>query len=392
MSATDRYLHRATRGLWGQRKRDALMELRGAIEDKIYRHRLCGLSEIEAERAALRDLGSPAAIARELGVVHTGPQVMRVTLLLGVAGLLGMRAAAQLPTVQAVPVPVEVNCTFDDAKLARFSPADQTMVLERIAKAGGRAAYEAACRARVDDGSMNDLVSLPDVLAALRSAGVETRTLPGLDSWVQFRLPGDQWQSVDLTGATVPVPAAAGPFVFAAGLVNLLRGSFVGTLKLTGIVNPILHLGAARMQLGTAARPVRATNVVSLAVADEFEHQLARVSGSGEVPTVHSSADDGPHASRTRLAVPGPDGTLYALVGTEDRQFRLAVRAAQRGTVELPCDCGTVAFGQTGDLKMLLDWNRQGRTGLLVYAVNATDLHDVKLTPVPAAQVTREEP
>ena len=113
MSATDRYLHRATRGLWGQRKRDALMELRGAIEDKIYRHRLCGLSEIEAERAALRDLGSPAAIARELGVVHTGPQVMRVTLLLGVAGLLGMRAAAQLPTVQAVPVPVEVNCTFD---------------------------------------------------------------------------------------------------------------------------------------------------------------------------------------------------------------------------------------------------------------------------------------
>ena len=30
---TGRYLNRATRGLWGQARRDARLELRGAIED-----------------------------------------------------------------------------------------------------------------------------------------------------------------------------------------------------------------------------------------------------------------------------------------------------------------------------------------------------------------------
>ena len=63
MSGTDQFIRHATRGLWGQKKRDAALELRGAIEDKIYRHQLCGLSELEAEQAALRDLGSPHAIA-----------------------------------------------------------------------------------------------------------------------------------------------------------------------------------------------------------------------------------------------------------------------------------------------------------------------------------------
>ncbi|WP_019588043.1 permease prefix domain 1-containing protein [Deinococcus apachensis] len=71
MRETEVYLNRATRGLWGQKRRDAQTELRGAIEDKVYRYRLLGLSEAEAARAALRDLGSPHAIARDLSRVHT---------------------------------------------------------------------------------------------------------------------------------------------------------------------------------------------------------------------------------------------------------------------------------------------------------------------------------
>ena len=50
--------------------------------------------EAQAEASALRDLGSPAAIARGLGEVHTAPQTLQVLAFVGVAGLLGFQAAA----------------------------------------------------------------------------------------------------------------------------------------------------------------------------------------------------------------------------------------------------------------------------------------------------------
>uniref|UniRef100_UPI002869876A permease prefix domain 1-containing protein n=1 Tax=Deinococcus sp. TaxID=47478 RepID=UPI002869876A len=283
MNVVERYLKRATRGLWGQKKRDATTELRGAIEDKIYRHRLCGLSAIEAERAALRDLGSPALISRDLNRVHTGPQVMRLALLLGVAGVLGVHAAAQLPMIHAAPVPLAEACRYDEAKLAQFSSEDRAMVRARIDKAGGRANYEAACRVRNLVAVQNDLLSLPDLISALRAAKVEVQTLPGLDSYLQLRLPGGDWQGVILTGATVDVPTASGSaqtYVFAAGLINVIRGSFTGEVRVSGTVNPVLHIGPARMQLGTAERPVQASNLHSFAVADELTRLMNSASAT----------------------------------------------------------------------------------------------------------------
>ena len=94
MKETERFIRRATRSLWGQARRDAALELRGAVEDKLYRYSLLGLSAPEAERAALRDLGSPSAIARELGTVHSLPQGVKVGLFAGLAGLLSFQALA----------------------------------------------------------------------------------------------------------------------------------------------------------------------------------------------------------------------------------------------------------------------------------------------------------
>lgn len=94
MSRTERYLTQATRGLLGAKRIEARTELRGAIEDKIWRHTLAGLNPDDAETAALRDLGSPHAVARDLHRVHTPPSVLRATLLLGVAGLLSLQAVA----------------------------------------------------------------------------------------------------------------------------------------------------------------------------------------------------------------------------------------------------------------------------------------------------------
>lgn len=394
MTTTDQYLKRATRGLWGQKKREAVTELRGAIEDKIYQHRLCGLDELEAERAALRDLGSPAAIARDLNRVHTGPQVARMTLLLGVAGLLGVRAVAQIPTIRAAPVPLEEACTFDEAKLARYSPEDRAMVVKRISAAGGRANYEAECRARQPGKDDNALLRLADVIAALRAARIDVQTLPGLDAYLQLHLPGGDWQGVDLTYATIPVSSgtaaqasAAETYIYGAGLLNALLYSFTGPLRLTGVVNPTLHLGPAQMQLGTAEHPVRATNLYMFPVTDELSRLMAHASsGPATLPRISIAPDQNPNPAMSRLAIDAPDGRVYALVGSVDGGIEVTVRAAQGGTLELPCDCRTTPFSQTGDLNTLLDWARQGETGLLVYAVDVQDLRKLTLTPVPVAQ------
>ncbi|CAM3553854.1 permease prefix domain 1-containing protein [Deinococcus frigens] len=100
MTAIQRFLNQATRGLWGQKKRDSQAELIGAIEDKMCRYRLLGLNEVDAITAALRDLGSPAAIARELGEVRTLPQVMKTLLFIGIGATLSFQALAQVPAVQ----------------------------------------------------------------------------------------------------------------------------------------------------------------------------------------------------------------------------------------------------------------------------------------------------
>lgn len=176
MSEVERYLSRATRGLLGQKKREAVTELRGAIEDKIYRHRLCGLSELEAEQAAFRDLGSPSAIARDLNRVHTGPQVARMTLLLGVTGLLGFQAVAQITPVATAVLPQALRdfCTLPtDAEIRSMSIADQTRFRQVVAEKGGPAGYLEACRRDIAQAGGHALLRVKDVLTALATGGID---------------------------------------------------------------------------------------------------------------------------------------------------------------------------------------------------------------------------
>ncbi|PNY81760.1 permease prefix domain 1-containing protein [Deinococcus koreensis] len=398
MNAVERYLRRATHGLWGQKKRDALTELRGAVEDKVYRHQLSGLSEGEAVTAALRDLGSPAVIARELGRVHTVPSLLRATLLAGMTGLLGIQAAAQLPTIQAAPVPVGQLCTFDESALARFFPEDQLRIRERIKAAGGREQYEAACRVRQPDTGLNSLLRLSDLIAALRMAQVEARTIPGTEAFVQLKVPGEDWQGLNLNEAVHFLPTGPGtaakpgsrtePYVYAENLISQLLYSFKGPLRLSGVVNPTLHIGPAQMQVGTTQRPVRATNLYQWAVYEEVTRLMRLDSpASAPAPRLGLSPDDGPHAGYSQLKVNAQDGAVYALVGSMNGEIGLAVRAVRAGRLELPCDCRSTPFTQTDSLKTLLAQARRGQSALMVFALDASDLRHLQLTPVPTAQL-----
>jgi len=124
MTPTDRYLRQATLGLHGQARKAAELELRGTIEDRVWRLTLLGLTEADATQAALRDLGSPHAIARGLTRVHTLPRAALTAVLLGV------QALAQVPTVWALADPTDRSCQFDEADLQRGRTAAEVRALQ----------------------------------------------------------------------------------------------------------------------------------------------------------------------------------------------------------------------------------------------------------------------
>jgi len=91
MKQTERYLRQATRGLWGRARRDLQTELQGHVNERIQEFRLGGMSAEEAERQALRELGTPERVRSGMLGVHTFPA-------LGKAGALSLLLATTLLT------------------------------------------------------------------------------------------------------------------------------------------------------------------------------------------------------------------------------------------------------------------------------------------------------
>ena len=168
-NATERYLRQATRGLSGQARRDTRTELRGAIEDKVWRYTLLGLDAGAAQSAALRDLGSPHAVASGLTRVHTLPRAALGAVLAGVACLLGVQALAAVPVVRAGFNPQLRNCTFDDAYMSSFPKGALSSLRAKLALPGKRARLEAECRTfwAQAPASANQYLRLSDIVEAL---------------------------------------------------------------------------------------------------------------------------------------------------------------------------------------------------------------------------------
>lgn len=111
---TERYLRAATRGLWGQERRALQTELRGHISARVQEFRLGGLSEAEAERQTLRELGAPVQVSGGMLGVHTWPA-------LGKAGALTALLMTGLLSVLPQGL-AQVNAKF-------FRPSDQASML-----------------------------------------------------------------------------------------------------------------------------------------------------------------------------------------------------------------------------------------------------------------------
>ena len=73
---TERYLRRATRGLWGRKRREVREELEAHLSDRIMAYRIGGLAEADAVDRVLSELGSPQEVSMGMTRLYTLPTVM----------------------------------------------------------------------------------------------------------------------------------------------------------------------------------------------------------------------------------------------------------------------------------------------------------------------------
>ena len=397
MNAVERYIRHATRGLNGQARRDARTELRGAIEDKVWRFTLLGLSEGDAARAALRDLGSPHAIASGLTQVHTLPKAALGAVLAGVACLLGVQAMAQVPTVRAIPDPTYKFCVFDEASLNQIRPIEFAAKLRlQLALPGSRAKMEAECRAHTP-APPNSFLRFSDLASALRAGGVQVRTLEPLDGYFYLTFPGRTEQTIDLSGAAQRMNGQT--YISAWSLIPYLRFIPNIPVRLTGTVNPVLEMGPAKLQLGTVKAPVLATNLYATLLYELVGSLLSLESGT--VMPVASVSND-TESKRNFIEVKSTPGAMFITVSNgsfvhrfqaDDPRYLFRVVSVKNGVLPAP-----QSFGDTGKTRIvntpreLFTASKTKQPALLVYRLNSTDLRNLKLTPVPAAQLTLHQP
>jgi hypothetical protein len=388
MNGTERYVRQATRGLSGQARTDAQMELRGAIEDKAWRLTLLGLEPQEAARAALRDLGSPHAIASGLTRVHTLPKAALAAVLAGVATLLGVQALAAVPVVRAIPDPAYKICVYDEALIGSIRSLERVAELRlQLAQPGGRAKLETECKAN-SPLPMNDLLRLSDFISALIAGGIGVRTLPELDGFLYVTFPDYGSERVlNLSELTKKINGQA--YVQTSSVMSYLLGFPDLPLRLTGTTNPVLEIGSAKLQLGTPQTPVLASNIYMSTLFESLDTLIA----TKDAKTVFIF--DGPQSARNQITIRAPENSYVVMIsnellftpGNETNKFYTArILNVKNGKIAAP-----FAVGAKGNIVNtpgeLVKATENIYPAILVYKLDTSDLRNLKLTPVPAAQI-----
>ncbi|GAA0508848.1 permease prefix domain 1-containing protein [Deinococcus depolymerans] len=390
----DQFIRHATRGLWGTKKRDAALELRGAIEDKIYRHQLCGMDSADAERAALRDLGNPHAIARDLSGVHTAPAAIRATLLLGVAGLLSLQAVAQVSAVQSTFLPQDTDPQTCAIRTGQTVAGQNPVAQRLLEQAGGVEGLREQCRTGTF-AVYGPLLSVTDLLAALKSARVPVNAYAGprvltLNGGVTGTVPQVSFQIETMNGQQYL------PSMF---LTTFLTSVTSQPFSFTGLTNPVLTIGAARIPIGTAQAPVRTVDLIANGLTG-----ARRTDTSLPIPVnvLPQSTRQPADPAAPQLAVPGKDGEVFAVVQNilrlnqkafngGDQPETLWVRARQNGRIAFTDEL-TPNVRLVNSQAELDQATARGVKAAVVYRVNTANLQRPALTVVPAAQVRVVQP
>lgn len=97
MSELDRYLRRATRGLWGRRRQEVWAELEANLGLRVRELQVAGLSEAAAAQKALEEIGEPRIVQEGMTRLYTFPKMARASLL---AAMLALALTGLLSVLQ----------------------------------------------------------------------------------------------------------------------------------------------------------------------------------------------------------------------------------------------------------------------------------------------------
>lgn len=279
MSEVERYIRRATHGLWGGRKRIVEQEVRGALEDRIWKHRVAGCDHAEATSRAIADLGDPRVIAGGMARVHALPVALQLTVLTALAGTLALtvqqqhRQTVDFSVVAAPYSPALLTCDYSPAGLDQLKTA-LGADWPHFKLPAGKTVAEQEAQCRSVRGSLYQYLDYGSLLAGLRAAGVQvTPQLPAgqlstirPEDAAQFV---DQWLSFPGSKVSVPlwkVPAQSGRHLIPTAWVvaSVTQANLPVTVE--GEINPTLHIGQTSLRLGTKDTPVMANDFISYAL------------------------------------------------------------------------------------------------------------------------------
>jgi hypothetical protein len=238
--ALERYLNLATRGLWGQKKRDVRRELDGNIREMALEFQIAGLNETESIQRALEEFGAPQKVSVGMSKVYFVPSLIRnVVLALTISSLtvsVFNASSAQVTGTNRYPTP---KCLNSDVKSVQFG--SETIECE-------------------SSQFWINTVSLRQVLEPL-GVKFEVSQFPReAHQKISIRFPGStsslifnqDVSSVLVTPNGDPVGIDLDPnFMFASDFFNQLRTTGL-PVTLDGWDNSTITVGQTRFSLGTS--------------------------------------------------------------------------------------------------------------------------------------------
>jgi hypothetical protein len=229
-------LNLATRGLWGQKKRDVRQELEGNIREMALEFQIAGLNENESIQKALEEFGAPQKVSVGMSNVYLIPSMIRKLALAGVLSSFGV-VAFNSSAAQTVPV------SFSSAE---FGWIPKTAYLE--------------------------IKSLQNKLseAGIKNM-IKTKSL-------EVTFPGSKPINVDVVSE---ITVAAGPvkpdakygqqFIAFDDLVLKLQAANPGLIKLEGWGEVTLKVGKTSLKFGSVEEPVSPYSLLGVALGTALE-------------------------------------------------------------------------------------------------------------------------
>ena len=242
------YLRRATRGVWGKKRLELIAELRGNIEARIWMLECQGYASERALEVALTELGEPRAIAAGLIGVHTMPRIFRSTL------ALSLFAALSVTLINSSRAQIEVI-------------GGDTFVITT-----------AKYQVKVTGAVGNYFLKFSSIKENLESAGITVDDAPseslnqsievGMVPTLRFRFPESDrdtlLQPTPITGNSINVVDRAvtstsvstnladeSGYIALSEFFYQLRQRSGLPVRVEGWRNPIIEVGATKLQIGT---------------------------------------------------------------------------------------------------------------------------------------------